>query len=287
MGVYEIIKKNGLLKGLSPRTISTYAFVVGKFLRVHKKEPHQITKNEVQNYLLGLLEKGSPGNTINVYLNGLKFFFEECLGRKLTAKIKYYKIPQKLPEFLTQEETIRFFSVIVNKKHKLMITLLYSTGLRVSELLNLKVNDFQFEENYGWVRQGKGNKDRPFIIAEKLKQEVVSWIEKNQLDFQNLLFSNKNKKMSSQTVRKVIKRAVNTAKIKKNVHPHTLRHSFATHLLENDYAVTDVQGLLGHSKVDTTLIYTHLAKPKLFSIKSPFDNLPERKLENKCLVSNV
>ena len=160
-----------------------------------------------------------------------------------------------------------------------MVTLLYSTGLRIRELLNLRVKDFQFEENYGWVRQGKGNKDRPFIIAEKLKQVVVRWIEQTQLGDCDFLFNNNNNnKMSAQTVRKVIKKAVIKAKIKKNVHPHTLRHSFATHLLENGYAVTDVQGLLGHNKVETTLIYTHLAKPKLFSIKSPFDDLSKTEL---------
>ena len=158
-----------------------------------------------------------------------------------------------------------------------MVTLLYAAGLRVSELLNLKVKDFQFDENYGWVRKGKGGKDRPFIVAEKLKQEVQRWILKNELVVFDFLFGNKKKKMSAQTVRKIIKKAVKQAKIDKNIHPHTLRHSFATHLIENGYAVIDVQGLLGHSKVDTTLIYTHLAKPKLFSIKSPFDDLFEIK----------
>ena len=155
MDVYGVIRKKGLLQGLSTQTIRTYGFVVQKFMRVHRKEPHQITKNEVEDYLLRLLEKGSPGNTINVYLNGLKFFFEECLGRKLTVNIKYYKIPQKLPEFLTQKEMFGFFSAIVNKKHKLMIKLLYSAGLRVSELVNLKIEDFEFSKNHGWVRHGK------------------------------------------------------------------------------------------------------------------------------------
>ncbi|MCK4590070.1 MAG: tyrosine-type recombinase/integrase [Nanoarchaeota archaeon] len=272
MEVQKLIYKNGLLRGLSKQTIKIYVHVVNKFLKSVKKEPYQVTQNDIKNFLFKKLESGSPGNTINVYLNGFKFFFEIVLRRKLTVNIRYAKIPRHLPEFLTQEECIKFFSQIINAKHKLMITLLYSAGLRVSELLNLKVKDFQLEQNHGWVRGGKGGKDRVFILAEKLKGGLIGWINKNSLTSDDFLFSNKGRKMSSQTVRMIIKKTTKKARISKNVHPHTLRHSFATHLLENGYAVTDVQPLLGHSKIETTLIYTHLAQPKLLNIKSPYDH---------------
>ena len=157
-----------------------------------------------------------------------------------------------------------------------MITLLYSAGLRISELLNLKIKDFQFDQNYGWVRQGKGRKDRIFIISPKIKDNLLPYITQNNLQAEDVLFHNHRKTMSAQTVRMIIKKAITLADISKNIHPHTLRHSFATHLLENGYAVTDLQPLLGHSKIETTLIYTHLAQPKLLNIKSPYDFLPEQ-----------
>lgn len=197
METYELIRKQGLLMGLSICTIKTYAQLINKFLQELRKEPHQITQNDIKNFLLLKLENGSPGNTINVYLNALKFFFEEVLHRRLTINIHYSKIPEKLPEFLTKKECSDFFTEINNEKHHLMITLLYSTGLRVSELLNLKVKELQLDDNYGWVRNGKGNKDRMFIIAEKIKKELENWIKINKLNPENFLFSHLGKRMST------------------------------------------------------------------------------------------
>ncbi|MBI2665405.1 tyrosine-type recombinase/integrase [Candidatus Woesearchaeota archaeon] len=273
MNINELIKRKALIRGLSPATIRTYSYVVEKFFRTIPKEPYQISKNDLENYLLKMLEQGAPGNTINVQLNALIFFFEQVLNRKFTINIRYNKIPQRLPEFLTPEECKTFFSHIYNPKHHLMITLLYSTGLRVSELLNLKVKDLQLEQNYGWVRQGKGRKDRVFVVAERVKSIVIEWINNNILLPDDYLFNNRKQRMSAQTVRAIIKKALLESGLSKNVHPHTLRHSFATHLIENGYAVTEVQPLLGHSKIETTLIYTHLAKPKLLNIVSPYDRL--------------
>ncbi len=278
MDVNKIISEHGKLRGLSERTIQTYVGVVNKFLRTYQLASHQVSQNDIRKYLLMKLENGAPGNTINVYLNGLKFFFEVCLRRKLTVNIRYSKVAKQLPEFLTQEEILHFFSCIENKKHKLMVTLMYSAGLRVSELLNLKVQNFQFRQNHGWVRQGKGNKDRPFIIAEKLKSELFGWICENRLEKEDYLFVNLQKqRMSAQSVRKIIKKALKLSGIDKNVHPHTLRHSFATHFIENGNAVADLQPLLGHCQLETTLVYTHLARPKILNAKSPFDNLVDSK----------
>lgn len=278
MDVPELIRRTGFLRGLSLRTISTYTFVVTKFLRTYRKAPFEVTKNDIDKHCLLLLEQNSPGNTLNVHLNALKFFYEEVLGRTLTVNIRYIKTPQKIPEFLTQEETKRFLEHITNKKHFLMITLMYSAGLRVGELINLKVKDLQLDQNYGWVRGGKGNKDRIFVVAQSVKDYLTQWT--HDLSPEEYIFSNNKRRMSTQTVRMVIKKALKQSNIQKNVHPHTLRHSFATHLLENGYAVTDVQPLLGHSKIETTLIYTHMAKPKLLNIISPLDNLNRTKSES-------
>lgn len=271
MNVAELILRKGLLRGLSPQTIKTYIYTTQKFLRIYRKAPWEVNKNDIENYILTLLERNSSGNTINVYLNALKFFYEEVLHRTLTINVNYYKVPKRLPEFLSKEEVMHLLQSISNQKHLLMIKLLYSSGMRVSELLNLKVQDLTLEKNYGWVRQGKGRKDRVFIIAEKLRSELQEWIKN--IPAEMPVFSNHGRKMNTQTVRKILSAAIQKAGITKNVHPHTLRHSFATHLLENGYAVIDLQPLLGHSRIDTTLIYTHLAQPKILSVQSPYDSL--------------
>ena len=271
MNVPELITKVALRRGLSPHTIKTYCHCVERFFRYYPKEPHQVTKKEIEQFIDSLLAKKSPGNTINVYLNAIKFFYEQVLNKKLTLNIKFSKQSQRLPEFLTQEETKSLLEQIENPKHHLIISLLYSTGFRVSEVINLKVKDLQLEQNYGWVRQGKGRKDRPFIIAQNLKGKIQEWIKF--LSPEDYLFTGVHGQYSAASIREILKQAKKKAKLTKNVHPHTLRHSFATHLLENGYTVTDLQPLLGHSKIETTLIYTHLAKPKLLNIQSPYDAL--------------
>src|SRR3989344_415747 len=160
MEVFELIKKEGLRQGLSPRTIKTYIYCVQKFLRIYKKSPQEVTKNDIENHLQALIEQNSSGNTINVYINALKFFYGDVLKRTLAININFMRVQKRLPEFLTQEETVRLFQAISNPKHQLMIKLLYATGMRVSELVGLKVKDFEFNDNYGWVRNGKGGKDR-------------------------------------------------------------------------------------------------------------------------------
>ncbi len=128
-----------------------------------------------------------------------------------------------------------------------MIEFMYSAGLRVSELINMKIKDMDFDNCYGFVRGGKGNKDRIFIIAENLKNRIRELIEKESLEKEDGLFlTNKRKKYSSATITDIIKKSIEPAGIDKKVHPHTLRHSFATHLIENGYSVNEVQSLLGH-----------------------------------------
>ena len=175
---------------------------------------------------------------------------------------------------MTQEEVKSLFEAVKNKKHRLMVKLMYSAGLRVNELTHLKVRDLELEKRFGWVKSGKGRKDRLFIVAESLKSELEGFIKDNNLNYDSCLFRGvKQRNISSETINQSIKKAAKTAGIKKRVHCHTLRHSFATHLIENGYSVQDVQELLGHNSPQTTMMYIHMASPKLFSIKSPLDEL--------------
>ncbi|MEW6063549.1 MAG: tyrosine-type recombinase/integrase [Nanoarchaeota archaeon] len=284
MALIELMKKEMLRRNYSLKTIESYKFCISKFLKQIKKEPKQVTKKDIKDFLDELIEKGKSGNTINVYLNALKFVFEKLLGKKMKVNIKYAKKPLRLPSVLEKEEVIRLFGFVNNKKHKLMLQLMYSAGLRVSELLNLKVEDIRlydrwkaFEKRqggFGFVRQGKGRKDRIFIIAERLNPEIKELIGKERLNENAFLFqSNRKKQYSTRTVQEIIKKAKIRAKIDKKISPHTLRHSFATHLIENGYDLFSVQSLLGHKSPETTMVYIHLAAPNLINIKSPFDSL--------------
>jgi len=153
-----------------------------------------------------------------------------------------------------------------------MISLLYGAGVRVSELLNLKIKDINIENKYGFVRHGKGNKDRIFIIPNKIILELKELIKERNSEL-NLFLTNRNERYSARTIAEIIKNACKNVGIKRRIHPHTMRHSFATHLIENGNSVSEVQSLLGHKSPETTMIYVHLAKPNMIKIKSPLDEL--------------
>lgn len=273
MDIPELIRKIGLRRGLSIRTIKTYRQCVKLFFRQCDKDPKEVKKSDIESYLDRLIGKGSAGNTVNVYLNALKFFYNEILHKRLLLNIKFSKTPKEMPVVLTKEETKRLIDAIENPKHKLMVKLLYSAGLRVSELVNLKPENFELSGNYGWVRRGKGNKDRLFIVAEKLKEELMHHMSKECPCPYSWLFMGRNGHIAVMTMQKIIKNAAKKARIEKKVHPHTLRHSFATHLIENGYDVASVQSLLGHGSAATTMVYVHMASPRMINVTSPIDGL--------------
>ena len=273
MDAVELMKKEMLRRKYSLMTIENYVNCLRKFLNYCKNEPRKITKMNVKDYLNGLAEKKVSGSTINVNLNALKFLMEEILNKNFMVKIRYSKVPKELPTVLSKGEIVKLINCIDNDKHKLMIKLMYSAGLRVSELINLKVEDLELDNCFGWVRHGKGNKDRMFIIADSLREELTNHIRKNNLGFDSFLFSGYNGKMSVRTLQVIVKRAAKKAKIYKNVHCHTLRHSYATHLIENGYGVASVQSLLGHNSMETTMVYVHIASPRMINVKSPLDSL--------------
>jgi len=273
MDIPELIRKEGLRRGLSHKTIRTYRYCVRKFFNWCRKEPNEIKKADIKLYLDLMIEKGACGSTINVNLNALKFFYDNVLHKRLMINIRYSKTPKALPTVLTKEEVAMLINSISNPKHKLMAKLLYSAGLRVSELVHLKPEHLEIENGYGWVRHGKGNKDRMFVIAESLKKELTSFISKECASPDSYIFRGFNGHITTASVRSLVKNATKNAKITKHAHPHTLRHSFSTHLIENGSSVAEVQSLLGHSSAETTMIYLHIASPKMIGTKSPIDSL--------------
>ena len=278
MDLIELMKKEMLRRKYSFRTIKAYRDCLNKFLLFCKKEPRKITKKDIKDYLDNLQERNKTGSTINIHLNALKFAMEEILNKNFMVRIKYSKTPKTLPTVLTKEETVKLIDSIENERHRLMIKLMYSAGLRVSELVNLKIIDLDLEKNYGWVRHGKGNKDRILIIAESIKEELLNYVKDNKLESENYLFESHNGHISARTIQVIIKKASKKAKIIKDVHAHTLRHSFSTHLIEDGYDIISLQSLLGHNSAQTTMQYVHMATHRLISVKSPIDRL---NLENK------
>jgi len=257
----------------SQATIKTYLYCINRFLKLTEKQIQYVSKKDVKEFLIKLSEKNLSGSSLNTYHMAIRFLFEQVLDKKIWIDIKYSKVPLKLPIVLNKEEVREILNKISNEKHRLMVALMYSAGLRVLELLNLKIIDLELDKNYGFVRKGKGNKDRIFIIADKIKEPIKLLIEIENLEKESYLFkSNRDKRYSVRTVQQIIKKAKKKAKIDKQISPHTFRHSFATHLIENNYSVLDVQGLLGHKSPETTFTYLHIASPNMINIKSPLDS---------------
>ncbi|MBI5389176.1 tyrosine-type recombinase/integrase [Candidatus Woesearchaeota archaeon] len=279
MDILEAMKKEMFRRKLSPRTMGAYLFYVRKFLKFCKKEPKQFSKKDCREFLEQFMEKGISGSTLNVALNSLRFMMEEVLRKSMRLGIRYSKTPKSLATCLSKAEVLKLLSVIENPKHKLLVSLMYGAGLRVSEVVKLRPRDVELEQDIGWVRHGKGNKDRPFILPQCLKGQIAEIMREG-----NYLFPGaKHTHLSSRSVQEIVKRAARTARLEKDVHPHTLRHSFATHILEAGHDVTAVQALLGHNEARTTLGYLHMVKPKLISIKSPLDNA-EQISQVQCVV---
>jgi len=278
------LQKECKRRNYSERTSKTYTYCIERFLKFTNKNLDKISKKDVREFLENLSEKGKSGSTMNVYHMAIRFLFQNVLDKKMWINIAYSKIPEKIPVILTKDDVKKLFDSIKNEKHRLMAELLYSSGLRVSELVNLTVQDLDIERGYGWVRRGKGNKDRLFIIADSLKTKINKLIDEEKLlPESHLFYSNRKTKYNIRSLQQILKTASKKSKIGKKVSPHTLRHSFATHLIENGYSVSEVQGLLGHKSPETTFIYLHTAAPTLIKVKSPLDGMYQDKREENQL----
>ncbi len=261
------------LRGFSPQTAKMYMFYNRKMLEYIKKQPEEITEDDIKDFLAYKLSEGSLSNSsIALIKAALKFFYTEMLGKNI-SNIKTPKRSNKLPVVLSRDEIKNLIDKTENIKHRLLIELLYSTGLRLSECVNLKYSDLDLNEGIGWVRSGKGSKDRIFIISKRLRQDILEYTPKNGDNGKGHIFSVNGKKMSPRAIQYAIKISAKRAGIEKDVHVHTLRHSFATHLLENGADIRKIQKLLGHSNLQTTQIYTQVSTEEIKKIKSPLDML--------------
>ncbi len=253
----------------SPYTLRNYLNFNKQLFKHSNKQPEQIEQQDIKNFLADKMSDKSAISNI-LFLSSIRFSFTNLLGKDPTIGVKRPKSEKKIPEVLSKEEVLRLFDSAQTKKSRLIIEMLYSSGLRVSELVNLKPNDLDFNENIGWVRGGKGKKDRMIIISKRLSKTLNKFIEKNK--GWTYVFS-KDKPLTTRNIQKIVQKVSFKAGIKKSTHPHTLRHSYATHLLENGTDIRKIQILLGHSSLSTTERYTHVSSSELKKVSSPFDSL--------------
>jgi integrase/recombinase XerD len=247
--VFKKLQTELKLRGFSGQTSRMYLFYNNKFIEYIKKSPEDVTQDDIKEFLAHKMSDHSLSNaSITLIKACLKFFYTGMLGKDNTT----------------------------NEKHRLLIECLYSTGLRLSECINLKFRDLDLNDGIGWVRMGKGAKDRIFIISDFFKEDLLEYRHNNgndDLEVNDYIFSVNGKKMTPRAIQKAIKISAKRAGIRKEVHVHTLRHSFATHLLEDGVDIRKIQKLLGHSNLATTQIYTQVSSEEIKKIKSPLDTL--------------
>lgn len=257
----------------SASTQRTYFQFFRAFLAyVYPLPLHQVGKEQIYRYHMELIRKKNISrSTQNQSINAIKFYLEHVLGQdRQFFDLERPKKVQKLPEVLSLEQVQRLFKVTDNLKHKAILVTIYSAGLRVGELTQLKIADVDSSAMRIWIREGKGVKDRVTLLSPLLLELLRTYYRQYQPKC--LLFEGLNEKpYSASSVRKVLQRSAEKAGIRKKVVPHTLRHSFATHLLENGTNLRYIQELLGHTSAKTTEIYTHVSTKKLDEVISPLD----------------
>jgi site-specific recombinase XerD len=249
------IKDELRLRNYSKGTVESYLFCLGeyfKYIKIIRREPEIET---IKRYLLGKQASGLSSQTINLHLQAIKYFYREIFKSKTEIDIKFAKTASKLPIVLSKKEIEKIIGSIYNQKHRLIISLSYAAGFRIREAINLKIKDLDLEELTIHIKGAKGNKDRITIFPEKLKNDIQKMVTLR--DLNDYVFpSNRGGKLTERSAQKIFEHALEKSGVQKEATFHSLRHSFATHLLENGVDVRYVQELLGHANIRTTQIYT-------------------------------
>lgn len=255
-------------RNYSPKTIKAYSTCIKYFLDKIKKDPNVINNDEIIDFLLFLQEKNKAPKTINLYKESIKFFYKNILKIEKEIDIKYSREAKKLPIVLNKNEINELINNIKNPKHRFIVSIAYWAWLRVSDVINLKVWDFDLENLTIHIKLWKWQKDRITIFPEKLKNEIIlfsNWKTWNDI----LIESERWWKLTTRSLQNIFTQSLKKSNIKKQATFHSLRHSFATHLLENWINIRYIQELLWHSNIQTTQIYTKVMNKNLQNIKSP------------------
>ena len=268
------------LRNLSQHTIDAYVLAVKQFANHFKRSPEQSSAQDVRQYLLHLVqEKHASWSRYNLARCALQFLYQVTLGRdEHFAKLPCARDRKRLPTVLSADELRRLFEVVAHHpRHKALLMTLYGAGLRISEALELKPTDIDSRRMLIHVRGGKGNKDRMVKLSAQLLAALrESWRARPANDAGTWLFpqsGNPDRPMESGTAQRMVSRTARRAGIVKRVTPHTLRHSYATHLLDAGVDLRTIQLLLGHTNLKTTSLYMHVSQARLRAAASPLDLL--------------
>lgn len=254
------------LRGFSAKTVKAYLFHAGSYLS---------SGLNPRDYILKISSTKDP-RTVNLAVAAMKFYHKNILRNPL--EMGYLKRPKRLPDVLTKDEICFIISSTKNHKHKLLLETIYGCGLRVSEAMKLMKSDIDFSQGLIFIRQSKGMRDRIVKLPESLSDKLLNYIKARFDDNPYVFDSNRGGHLTTMSAQMILKNAARNAGIAKNVHIHMLRHSYATHLLEQGTDLRIIQRLLGHSSVKTTEIYTHVSTALIRNVTSPLDTLPQSQI---------
>jgi len=260
-------------KRYSQSTIQTYTFFIADFINFHTKIPLKELSNRAVELFIEtvFMERNYSVSSQRQFISALKIFTVFCPQTKIhNLSLERPKKSRILPSVLSQEEVLRIIQYTQNIKHRAILTLLYSCGLRIGELINLKLIDFHIDRKQLIVKKGKGRKDRYVSLADSFLPLLSNYYHSYKPTIYFVEGQNGGK-YSAESIRSFLRKSCKKAGIRKPVTPHTLRHSYATHLLENGVDLRYIQTLLGHSKPETTMIYTHVQRKDLMEIQNPLD----------------
>jgi integrase/recombinase XerD len=262
------------IRKFAPKTQHDYLQKVKNFTAYLGRSPDTANSEDVRRYQLHLTVSGVGVPTVNQTVSTLRFFFKVTLGRPdLVERTTFVREPRKLPVVLSPEEVVRLLDAAPGLKYKAALSVAYGAGLRVSEVVALKVSDIDSKRMVIRIEQGKGHKDRFVMLSPHLLDLLRAWYKAARP--QGWLFPGINpvNPMTTRQLRRACHAAAHMAEIGKRVSPHTLRHSFATHLLEQNIDIRVIQVLLGHAKLDTTALYTRVATKTIQQVMSPLDRI--------------
>ena len=267
------------LKNLSHHTQRVYLTAVTGIARFYNQSPDKMTKEKIEDYLLYLKnDKSNAPNSCSTVLTGLRFFYKYVTENEIPVAYSIRRRARKLPQVLTMQEIWDIFRSTNNLKHRMILMTTYSGGLRASETINLKPRDIDNKTMLIKVK-GKGQKERYTLLSNRLLVELRTYYRKYRPKtylFPSSFGKKKDQPLSYETIRSVYEDARKKAGVKRGAGVHTLRHSFATHLLEAGYDIRKIQVLMGHTRLSTTMIYLHVSRKTLSKIPSPLDLIDKK-----------
>lgn len=263
-----------MLSRYSHRTVKTYRSFFRQFLAYFpQKLPDEIQKEDIKHYLIHQINKKKWGeSTQNQAINSIKFYYEKVLKQPREIYSFRPKKPFKLPEVLSEQEVVALLKAVTNLKHKLILSIIYSTGLRLGEAARIRIDDILFERKQIFIKAGKGKKDRYVLLSDKIRILIQEYRKLYKPSY--WLFEGQyGEHYSPRSIQQIMRRAVKASSINPYATVHTLRHSFATHMLERGVDLRYIQHILGHGSIKTTEIYLHVQKNAEGQLKSPLDDL--------------